>query len=300
MNISSQGFANRYSRDLQVLQSNNLKYIERVSTGHGMQKPSDDPSSASALIRVQSYRMEISQCLKNSARVRSLTDISAQTIEKMMEVNTDIGTYSVQYSSLNQDALLGIRSTIDGLLNQMIDLVNTKQMDTYLFSGNKLTDKPFEVTRDPDTQYITKIDYIGSMNDNVYLISPGIQLNALTDASENQKIKTALDNLLALRDAFYEDPPNVSNIQSLGQKVNQDNQTIFADILGTLGAKLTRIEHAEQQNQYINEDLEKIASHHADVDLTDMIVKLQQSQCAYQAALQAGSKVLNLSLLNYL
>ena len=300
MNISSQGFANQYCRDLQVLQSNNLKYIERVSTGHQMQKPSDDPSSASALIRVQSHRMEISQCLRNSAYARSLTDISAQTIEKMMEVNTDIGAYSVQYSSLNTDALMGIRSTIDGLLEQMVDLVNTKQMDTYLFGGNKLAEKPFEVTRDPDTQRIVSVQYVGSTTNNTYAISPSIELNSLTDATENQRMKTALDNLLALRNAFYEDPPNVENIQALGQTVNQDNQTIFADILGNLGAKLTRIEHAEQQNQYINEDLEKISSQHADVDLADMMVKLQQSQCAYQAALQAGSKVLNLSLLNYL
>ena len=300
MNISSQGFANQYSSNLQTLQGNNLKYIERVSTGHSMQKPSDDPSSASALIRVQAHRMEIAQCSRNSAYARSLTDISAQTIERMMEVNTDIGAYSVQYSSLNHDALLGIRSTIDGLLEQMVDLINTKQMDTYLFGGNKLTEKPFAVTRDPDTQRITSIQYVGSTSNNMYAISPSIELNSLTDAAENQKMKTALDNLLALRDAFYEEPPNLSDIQTLGQTVNQDNQTIFADILGNLGAKLTRIDHAEQQNQFIVEDLEKISSRHADVDMADMIVKLQQSQCAYQAALQAGSKVLNLSLLNYL
>ena len=300
MNISSQGFANQYSRNLQVLQANNLKYIEHVSTGHSMQKISDDPSSASTLIRVQSHRMEISQCLRNSAYARSLTDISAQTIEKMMEVNTDIGAYSVQYSSLNNDALIGIRSTIDGLLEQMVDLINTKQMDTYLFGGNKLNEKPFTVTRDPNTQRITSVQYVGSDTNNTYAISPSIELNSLTDAAENQQMKTALDNLLALRDAFYEDPPNVSSIRNLGQRVNQDNQTIFSDILGNLGAKLTRIEHAEQQNQFINEDLEKISSQHADVDMADMIVKLQQSQCAYQAALQAGSKVLNLSLLNYL
>ena len=265
-----------------------------------MQKPSDDPSSASALIRVQSHRMEISQCLRNSAYARSLTDISAQTIERMMEVNTDIGAYSVQYSSLNHDALMGIRSTIDGLLEQMVDLINTKQMDTYLFGGNKLTEKPFAITRDPDTQRIASVQYVGGTGNNMYAISPSIELNSLTDVAENQKMKTALDNLLALRNAFYEDPPNLSDIQTLGQRVNQDNQTIFSDILGSLGAKLTRIEHAEQQNQFINEDLEKISSQHADVDMADMVVKLQQSQCAYQAALQAGSKVLNLSLLNYL
>ena len=70
--------------------------------------------------------------------------------------------------------------------------------------------------------------------------------------------------------------------------------------MGTLGAKLTRIEHAEQQNQFIQEDLEKISSQYADIDIANIMVKFQQAQFAYQAALQTGSKVLNLSLLNYL
>ena len=109
-----------------------------------------------------------------------------------------------------------------------------------------------------------------------------------------------MDNLLALRDAFYKEPPVSDEIRTLGDKVNQDNETIFSDIMGTLGAKLTRIEHAEQQNQFIQEDLEKISSQYADIDIANIMVKFQQSQFAYQAALQTGSKVLNLSLLNYL
>ena len=300
MNISSQGFANKFSDNIQILQRNNLQYMERISTGHNLQKPSDNPSSASSLIRVQSNRMEIGQCLKNAAHAHSLTDISAQTIEKMVSVNTDIGAYSVQYSSLNMDALQGIRSTIDGLLEQMVDLANSKQMDTFLFGGNRLTDPPFSVTRDPQTNRITQISYNGSTENNLTPIAPNISLNVLTEASENQQIKTALDNLLALREAFYADPPDAGAIQALGTKVNKDNSTIFTDILGTLGAKLTRIDHAEQQCQFVNEDLEKISSHYADIDLASTMAKFQQSQCAYQAALQAGSKVLNLSLLNYL
>ncbi len=103
-----------------------------------------------------------------------------------------------------------------------------------------------------------------------------------------------------MRNAFFENPPNAEEILEKGKAVIKDNEAIFSDILGNLGAKATRIEHADQQNQFIMADLQKITSQNIDVDLTDMVVKFQQAQHAYQAALQAGSHVLNLSLLNYL
>lgn len=299
MNISSQGFANQYANNLQTLQGNNLYYMNQIGSGHKFQKPSDAPSDTSMVLRVQTSRLQIGQCLKNGAYAEGLANIAAQTIEKMMEVNSDIGAYSVQYSSLNTDGLQGIRSTINGLLEQMVDLANSKQMDTYLFSGNKLVQPPFNVTRD-DRQRITAVNYVGGDEANSFSIGPSLSLNPLTEVAENKQIKTALDNLLALRDAFYGEPPDANVIRTLGNRVNQDNETIFSDILGTLGAKLTRIDHAEHQNQFINEDLEKISSQYADINIADIMVKFQQSQLAYQAALQTGSRVLNLSLLNYL
>ena len=298
MNISSQGFANQYANNLQILQGNNLLYMNQIGSGHKFQKPSDAPSDTSMVLHVQTSRMQISQCLKNSSYAKGLANITSQTIEKMMEVNSDIGAYSVQYSSLNTEALLGIRSTIDGLFEQMVDLANSKQMDTYLFSGNKLMQQPFNVVRNATTHRIESVTYAGGDASNTFSIGPSLSLNPLTEVTE--QIKTALDNLLALRDAFYKEPPESDEIRTLGDKVNQDNETIFSDIMGTLGAKLTRIEHAEQQNQFIQEDLEKISSRYADINIADVMVKFQQSQFAYQAALQTGSKVLNLSLLNYL
>ena len=120
MNISSQGFANQYANNLQTLQGNNLYYMNQIGSGHKFQKPSDAPSDTSMILRVQTSRLQIGQCLKNSAYAEGLANIAAQTIEKMMEVNSDIGAYSVQYSTLNMDGLQGIRSTINGLLEQMV------------------------------------------------------------------------------------------------------------------------------------------------------------------------------------
>ena len=300
MNISSRGFANQFNSQLQVLQAQNLQYMTKLGSGHKFQKASEAPTEASSVFRVQSSRMELGQCIKNGTYARSLTDISAQVIEKMMEVNGEVGAYSVEFSELNRDALEGIRSTINGFLEQMVDYANTQQMGTYLFSANAVTEQPFKVIRDEHTQQIKNVQYKGGEANNCFSIGPTVEMNPLTDAQENRQLEDVIKNLIEMRNAFFENPPNSEKILETGKAVIKDNETIFSDILGSLGAKATRIEHADQQNQFIMADLQKITSQNIDVDLTDMVVKFQQAQHAYQAALQAGSHVLNLSLLNYL
>ena len=46
--------------------------------------------------------------------------------------------------------------------------------------------------------------------------------------------------------------------------------------------------------------LESLVSSEASVDLPTTIVKLNQAQTAYQAALSSAAKVMNLSLLDYI
>ena len=46
--------------------------------------------------------------------------------------------------------------------------------------------------------------------------------------------------------------------------------------------------------------LEKLVSKEADADLTETIVRLTQTQTAYQAALQSAGRILGSSLLDYL
>ncbi len=61
-----------------------------------------------------------------------------------------------------------------------------------------------------------------------------------------------------------------------------------------------RIEHANSQNSFLLSDISGLMSENVDVDIAEIIVRLQQTQYAYQAALQTGGRLLNLSLLNYI
>ena len=66
------------------------------------------------------------------------------------------------------------------------------------------------------------------------------------------------------------------------------------------GGIQTRIEAAQAQQKDRVMSLELLVSNEASVDLPTTIVKLNQTQTAYQAALASAAKVMNLSLLDYI
>ena len=75
---------------------------------------------------------------------------------------------------------------------------------------------------------------------------------------------------------------------------------MFVDALSEHGAVQMRIEVNQTQQKERAENLEKLVSAEADGDLPSAIVKLNQTQVAYQAALQSASNIMRLSLLDYL
>ena len=66
------------------------------------------------------------------------------------------------------------------------------------------------------------------------------------------------------------------------------------------GGMQTRIEAAQSQQLDRVMGLETLVSNESSVDLPTTIVKLNQAQTAYQAALSSAAKVMNLSLLDYI
>jgi len=66
------------------------------------------------------------------------------------------------------------------------------------------------------------------------------------------------------------------------------------------GVIQSRLEVSASLGSQQGDNLEVLISHEADADLAQTLVRLNQTQNAYQAALQSGAKLLNLSLLDYI
>jgi len=78
---------------------------------------------------------------------------------------------------------------------------------------------------------------------------------------------------------------------------DEDNFLFHISANGTLQARLTATNNFAAQH---GTDLDGQISQDRDADIAQTITQLKQAQTAYSAALQSGSSILNLSLLNYL
>ena len=72
------------------------------------------------------------------------------------------------------------------------------------------------------------------------------------------------------------------------------------DSFSSIGAKLSRLETSETITTQQIAAVEPLISNETDVDLADTLVRLNEVQNAYTAALQSGSMLLRTSLLDYL
>jgi flagellin-like hook-associated protein FlgL len=70
--------------------------------------------------------------------------------------------------------------------------------------------------------------------------------------------------------------------------------------IGTSGAGEMRIQVSKSQLLSRGDEIERLVSSEADADLPGTIVKLSQASTAYEAALASASRILNLSILDYL
>ena len=61
-----------------------------------------------------------------------------------------------------------------------------------------------------------------------------------------------------------------------------------------------RINVSRQQLSSRGDEIERLISAEADADLPSTIVKLSQASTAYEAALASASRILNMSILDYL
>ena len=106
-----------------------------------------------------------------------------------------------------------------------------------------------------------------------------------------------INQLVALRDAL-------KNADGAAIATSQSDLLTSEDLLVSAladnGAVQLRIEVQKNQQQTRGDNLVALVSSETAADLPDSIVRLNQSQTAYQAALQSAASIMRISLLDYI
>lgn len=296
MRIPNNNFSETLISQLQRLSGNQARLQGQAATGQRITNPSDDPAAVARVLQLQSEKQQIQQFASNNGRAHDISQSSYSAIQGLKGLSDRAGELGVLGTGVTSpDAFRAYAAESDQALEQALQLANTRYTGEHLFGGTKTDAPPFTATRDAMGK-ITAVTYAGAASGAEFRISEGAKLSPFTSGAENQQIADFMNNLVSLRDAFQSGGSAAVQAVRPGLETSENK---FLVMLSDIGAKQMRLEVDGHQNAARFAELEKLTGAETDVDLSQVVVKLTQAQTAYQAALQSGAQILNLSLMDY-
>lgn len=276
---------------------------EDISSGLRIRKMSDDPTSASEVVRVGSSMRAITQFRRNINLGVSRATAEENVLDQLgnsLSRGVELGIQAASATANAQSRTI-IKGEVDQLLDLAAQLGNTRFGDEYLFGGTRSGEAPF-VTPPPAsptsfsalTQNGNPVDPSGNptleIGDNKFVTPTHNGTQVLLDTD-------SLAALRALSDALGAN--DTAAIRAATDRLTAANSNVQA-LVGTQGARINEMEEANNRLDQMETDLLAYRSDLRDTEIDKAMVDLVGKQTLYQAAMGATSRILGLSLANYL
>jgi flagellar hook-associated protein 3 FlgL len=282
---------------LQDLTARQAQLNQQATTGQRVTNPSDDPAAMGRVLNIQTEKTQIQQFSRNNDRALNISQSSFTAVEQLKKTSDRVSEISVLGSgTAGPDALRTYATEVNGLLDQALQIANTKYAGEHIFGGTRTDTPPFTAVRDANG-HITSVSYVGAASGPEVRTSEGGKVEPFTDGAQNQQFADFINRIVVLRDALQ--TGDVGNVLAARPALDASEDELVVTI-ADIGAKQTRLETDRTQNAARFAELEKLMGAETDADLSEVLVELRQTQTAYQAALQSGSQALSMSLLDYL
>lgn len=297
MRIASNTLSDSMIRQIQQLTSEQAKLQMQVATGRRITQPEDDPTAVGRVLTLQSEKRQISQYAANATRALTLAQGSYSGLQGLKQVSDragELGTLGT--GAMSAEAMRAYATEVDQLIEQAVQLGNTRIGSDYIYAGTAVDAPAFSVTRAADNRIAT-VAYDGNTVQAAIPLSEATSVSPTAAGDTTQGIGNFITSLIALRNAL--DAGDADAVRA-AQPDLVAAEDLIIDAMAYNGGIQTRIEAARSLQQDRATGVEKLISDESSVDLPTTIVKLNQTQTAYQAALASAAKIMNLSLLDYI
>jgi len=292
MRVSTIGLAHQTLAGIQRAASALEEATVRAQTGLRIGRPSDDPTGASSVMMASSTLRALDQYGRNvnaaSARLNMEEDVLAQVTNaldraKQLAMQEANGTANATTRSV-------AKAEVDQLLASIVQLANTRHEGEYLFGGDQSTTPPITQNTPPFTATPASGQRLAQVAEGQYV---PVTHNA-TDVFLTTNVLATLEQLstaLGANDATAI-TATISSIDSAHGAVQ--------NLIGEVGARTLQLEAASSNLQALASTLEAFKANLQELDLEEAVTHLVARQNAYQAALLTTSRVMSLSLADYM
>ena len=263
------------------------KANEIATTGKSINNLSDDPVGLTQSLKIRSAISNIEQMGRNISHGNSWLTASESALTNVQNIISDTKALCVQMASgtIGSDQRVSAAVSVQNMLDEIVSLANTDVAGNYIFAGSKTDTIPF----DQDGTYN------GDNNPFTIKIS---QNSTVEVGSDGEAVfGTVFNTLVDLKAALQSN--DVGGIQDAMDKLD----THFDDISGKIsdvGSKMNRMEIKDKIFQDLNFSNTERLSKIEDADIAEAIMNVKAAELTYQAALASSSKVMTLTLVDYL
>jgi flagellar hook-associated protein 3 FlgL len=278
----------------------------QMSSGKQINKPSDDPYAAARAMSLQTDLTGIQQHERNVSEAQSWMTVTDTTLSSITDLAQHARELVVQGATdtLPQTSRNAIADQIDQIIAGMKQEANSTYDGRYVLAGSRTNTKPYDSTLQTTASGTTPNDgYSGDSASQLREIGPGVTLavNVRGDEILGGAPGSSGNMLGVLRDIATH--LRSGDTQSLG---NDDLKAIDGQIDNVLavqarvGAGMNRLTTASSRLAQIEESTTSMLSDTQDADMAKVLTDYSTQQAVYQSALQAGARIVQTSLLDFL
>ena len=296
--ISQASMVNEFIYNIGQLQTSLATSEQQLASGNSVNQPSDNPVAAAQIVSLNTLLSQNATYAQNTQNGISILQASTQTIGSALTLMQSAQQIAVQgqNSTLTSQDMSAMADQVNALLEQMLTTANQQYSNTYLFSGTQ-TAAPFVATRDAQG-LIQSVTYTGDTGvlQRTYGPSQTIPIS-LPGSQVFQGSTDMFAALVSLRnDLQAGNQTNIAtDLTSLGQGMAQ-----LTNADSSLGADLQRLQLSQSALQSYGQYLQTQLASTQSANIPAVTLQFSEQQASLQAALQAGSKIMQTTLLNYL
>lgn len=284
-------FLQNLSRNLASLD----KLQNQLSSGRKIAKPSDDPVVAVRGMAYRSALVEIAQFKRNvdeGLTWLETTDKALDEATNLLQRARELLVRGLNGAMTDEDRA-AMAKEIAQIKEQLGNVANTAVAGRYIFAGTDTKNPPY------DAQTGTWANQNGQ--DILVEIGKGIYLPINVLGKDVFAVPDAANGVFGVLDTIARglDGDATVNLNAELGRLDQQLDNLLA-VRATVGARMNRFELIQYRLESDEVNVTRLLSKEEDADMAEVITNLKTAENVYRAALAAGARIIQPSLVDFL
>jgi flagellar hook-associated protein 3 FlgL len=303
MRVTSNTYTNLIVASSQTAQQQLATLQQEISTGNSIQNPSDDPTLYSQAAQDQNTLAQLGQFADAAATATTMTATNNQAMTSLHQIVAQAGEFLAGVTSnMSASDLQNVGTEMQSLVTELTSIVNQKGTNgSYLFGGTSnqppiTSSGAYSTGTNGDT---TSIDVQAGNPVQVTIAAgssgPPAVDGFLYDSSSGTDVLGALNQAISDLNSGNTTALLGTDTTAVASALN-----LVSSYVGSTAASMSAVATATTQLSQQTTSESTTISGLVQTNLPTASVQLQQLEMQYQASLEAGTRVMNLSILTYM